>query len=147
MSRRTRSGSVTTTPARDRNGDFDIQRRLGNQAVLQIQTKLRVSTPGDPAEREADHAADQLLASSPVGPIRGARPLVQPDTNWSAGVSDAVPAGVGRTLASPARPLDAPVRADMERHLGHDFSRVRVHTDSASAQSAGRWMPARTRLV
>ena len=34
------------------------------------------------------------------------------------------------------RPLDADTRADMEGRLGHDFGDVRVHTDSAAADSA-----------
>jgi hypothetical protein len=34
------------------------------------------------------------------------------------------------------RPLEEPVRADMEARLGHDFSGVRVHTDDAAGGSA-----------
>jgi hypothetical protein len=33
----------------------------------------------------------------------------------------------------PGTPLDPAVRATMEQHLGHDFSRVRIHTDSDAA--------------
>jgi len=33
-------------------------------------------------------------------------------------------------------PLEAPVRTDMERRLGADFSDVRVHTDAAANESA-----------
>jgi hypothetical protein len=39
-------------------------------------------------------------------------------------------------LASPARPLDAPTRAFFEPRFGHDFSRVRVHSDARAAESA-----------
>lgn len=38
--------------------------------------------------------------------------------------------------SSAGRPLDPPTRAFMEQRLGHDFSRVRVHTDSQAAASA-----------
>jgi hypothetical protein len=34
------------------------------------------------------------------------------------------------------QPLDSAVREQMEPHFGHDFSRVRVHTDAESAETA-----------
>lgn len=39
-------------------------------------------------------------------------------------------------INSPGRPLEEPVRADMETRLGHDFSDVRVHDDGAAHASA-----------
>jgi hypothetical protein len=39
-------------------------------------------------------------------------------------------------INSGGRPLEPDVRADMEGRLGHDFSDVRVHDDSAAAASA-----------
>lgn len=39
-------------------------------------------------------------------------------------------------VSSGGRPLEPDVRADMEGRLGHDFSDVRVHDDSAAADSA-----------
>ncbi|MCC8249583.1 eCIS core domain-containing protein [Saccharothrix luteola] len=39
-------------------------------------------------------------------------------------------------LGSAGRPLDAPVRDEMEARLGADFSDVRVHTDTAAQRSA-----------
>jgi hypothetical protein len=46
------------------------------------------------------------------------------------------PAIVGSVLAAPGRPLAPPVRTTMEAHFGHDFSRVRIHTDPTAARSA-----------
>jgi hypothetical protein len=46
------------------------------------------------------------------------------------------PPGVHDVLASSGRALDAPTRAFFEPRLGHDFSRVRIHTDSAAGHSA-----------
>lgn len=43
---------------------------------------------------------------------------------------------VGEVLRSPGQPLDAATRSFMEPRFGHDFSRVRVHTDGAAAVSA-----------
>src|SRR6266700_2058745 len=47
-----------------------------------------------------------------------------------------VPPIVHEVLRSPGQPLDAFTRAFMEARFGHDFSRVRVHTDSQAAESA-----------
>jgi hypothetical protein len=46
------------------------------------------------------------------------------------------PAIVHDVLRSAGKPLDAPVRGEMERRLGHDFSQVRVHADGRAAASA-----------
>src|SRR6185369_826943 len=46
---------------------LDLQRSVGNQAIQRlinspyIQTKLQVSTPGDPYEQEADRVADTVM--------------------------------------------------------------------------------------
>jgi hypothetical protein len=39
-------------------------------------------------------------------------------------------------LRAPGRPLDTAARTYMESRFGHDFSRVRIHTDAAAAASA-----------
>jgi hypothetical protein len=39
-------------------------------------------------------------------------------------------------LRSPGRPLDTETQTFFEQRLGHDFSRVRVHTDEQAARSA-----------
>jgi hypothetical protein len=43
---------------------------------------------------------------------------------------------VHSVLASPGRPLDGAVRAEMEPRFGHSFSDVRVHADGRAAESA-----------
>jgi hypothetical protein len=47
------------------------------------------------------------------------------------------PGIVREVLGSGGRPLDRTTRAFMEPRFGHDFSRVRVHTDARAAESAG----------
>ena len=47
-----------------------------------------------------------------------------------------VPSIVHEALRSSGRPLDTKTRAFMELRFGHDFSRVRVHTDAKSAAAA-----------
>jgi outer membrane protein OmpA-like peptidoglycan-associated protein len=43
---------------------------------------------------------------------------------------------VHEVLRSPGQPLDRNTRAFMEPRFGHDFSRVRVHTDARAAESS-----------
>jgi Domain of unknown function (DUF4157) len=50
--------------------------------------------------------------------------------------AEEAPAIVHEVLHSPGEPLDSRARDWMERGFGHDFSRVKVHSDSLGAQSA-----------
>jgi hypothetical protein len=47
-----------------------------------------------------------------------------------------VPTIVNEAINSPGQPLDPVTRSQMESRFGHDFSRVRVHTDARAAESA-----------
>jgi hypothetical protein len=47
-----------------------------------------------------------------------------------------VPAIVHEVLSSPGQPLDPRTRTSMEASLGHEFHRVRIHTDHKAAASA-----------
>jgi outer membrane protein OmpA-like peptidoglycan-associated protein len=53
----------------------------------------------------------------------------------SSSVND-VPPIVHEILRSPGQPLDATTRAFMEPRFGHDFSSVKLHTDTRAAESA-----------
>lgn len=48
----------------------------------------------------------------------------------------AIPPVVHDVLRSPGQPLDVTTRSLMESGFGHDFSRVRAHTDAKAAESA-----------
>jgi hypothetical protein len=50
--------------------------------------------------------------------------------------SGGVPPIVHEVLRSPGQPLDAATRAFFEPRFGHDFSRIRVHTDTRAGESA-----------
>src|SRR5437870_8541719 len=50
--------------------------------------------------------------------------------------SDGVPPIVHEVLRSSGQPLDDASRAFFETRFGHDFSRVRVHTDGSATQAA-----------
>src|ERR1700716_3947121 len=78
--------------------------------------KLAVSKPGDALEHEADRFA-RRVAAKPVAATVAASP--------NAG-------------AAGGRPLPPAERSFFEARLGHDFSKVRIHTDDRAAASAQR---------
>jgi len=121
-----------------------------------LQAKLTVSEPGDQYEQEADRVAERVMRM-PVPAIRlqrkcgcggatapgesceecaSSQPLVQRHAGSSAASSATAPAIVHEVLGSPGHPLDSSSRAFMEPRFGHDFSGVRVHTDTRAAESA-----------
>jgi hypothetical protein len=101
-----------------------------------VQTKLAVGEPGDQYEQEADRIADQVLGAPAHPAVSGAPPRIQRFSGQSNGQADAAPASVDQALASPGAPLEPALRQDMEQRFGHDFARVRVHTDGRAAESA-----------
>jgi len=93
------------------------------QAFIQAQRQVQSSTP----------IASGILQRK-CGKLRKKGPLLQ---RSAAGPSaETVPPIVHEVLRSPGRPLDSATRAFFELRFGHDFSRVRVHTDAKAAQSA-----------
>ncbi|HKG11725.1 MAG TPA: DUF4157 domain-containing protein, partial [Pyrinomonadaceae bacterium] len=105
-----------------KNDAFRAAFFLGQLAKAGIQPKrIDGDTAGDPHEAEAESASRAVAESRAVSPSVRRAP--------SALGSNHLGAGTGR-------PLDAGVRSEMEARLGHDFSRVRVHTDAGSGESA-----------
>ena len=110
-----------------------------------VQAKLEVSSPEDSYEQEADLVSEQVVrmperglpraveAGHPEGMYSPAKPVQSSSLGQAAGPSTA-----GEMLSSFGLPLDAAARSFMEPRLGFDFSRVRIHTDAKSAESAGR---------
>ena len=108
------------------------------------QSKLRVSTPGDLFEREADRIAEAVLSPPQLHTAPSASETTRA-TDAEAGLqrtaagvelANGAPPLVHDVLRSPGEPLDASVRAFMEPRFGHDLSQVRVHTDARAAESA-----------
>jgi hypothetical protein len=100
-----------------------------------LQTKLKINAPGGVYEQEADRIANQVLAT-PARPSIAQAPLrIQRLSGQATGQMDSAPTSVDAALASPGRPLELTLRQDMEQRFGHDFSRVRVHSDAAAEQS------------
>jgi uncharacterized protein DUF4157 len=97
-----------------------------------LQRKLAIGASHDPLEIEADRVADQALAL----PEHAAPPKIQRSAARDDDSAETAPDSVERAIAQAGRPLDHPVRRDMEQRFGRDFSQVRVHTGQDAAQSA-----------
>jgi len=123
-------------------------------APVRLQTKLTVNTPGDIYEQEAERVSEQVtrIPESKLQrtcPCGGGCPRCQSEqlgsgqerlqinrAHSSVEGETAVPPIVHEVLRSSGQPLDSATRAFMEPRLGHEFSRVRVHTDTRAAESA-----------
>ena len=106
-----------------------------------LQKKLRINEPGDEYEQEADRVAEQVMrmaesASESDTSTISRSALVQRIVGAHTAGPAAAPAIVQDVLSSPGEPLDAGTRAFFEPRFGHDFSRVRVHSDRHAAESA-----------
>jgi len=101
-----------------------------------LQLKLAVGPVNDSYEQEADRIADQVLQGAAQRPHSAPPTQIQRYTGHASDNAETAPDSVGRVLSGSGRPLDSGLRQDMEQHFGHDFSRVRVHSGSAAAESA-----------
>jgi len=96
---------------------------LGEVSLVGIQPK-RIDGAGsnEPQEREADDAAEAVTQSRPLQTSISRTPFALQAGDLIAGSGSGLPPGVQR---------------DMERTLGQDFSKVRVHTNAGAEQLAG----------
>ena len=115
---------------------------LQRSSGLLIQAKLKIGSPGDIYEQEADKVADQVMSipESAVGSSeqkeRSSRTpvqLVQRTLPVGDNVSvDRESLPQSQSLSS-GQTLSSQRRAFFESRLGHDFSCVRIHADARSA--------------
>jgi hypothetical protein len=101
-----------------------------------LQKKLSIGASNDPLEQEADRVADQVLSSPASSAVSTTSPRIQRFSGQSNEQAGSAPASVDHTLASSGTPLEPALRQRMEQGFGHDFSRVRIHTDAQAAASA-----------
>jgi len=103
---------------------------LHHATNMWVQTKLRVATPNDPFEREADRVADVTMSEPNQDQEPALEPTAVPGTSTEA--TTPAPPSVHLALGT-ARdqgfPLPPDTREFMESRIGHDFSAVRIHAD------------------
>lgn len=155
---------VVNRPAAPRPAPAAIPLRPVPTGTVQRQSTMRVSSPRDPAEREAETTARKIMrmatpevaVATGVGDAPLRRKLESP---YIARFSDSIrlmrqhtapPAGPHRGEGAPTvnanlaaeiaqsqgagSPLPAGVRRLMEPRFGADFSKVRIHTGDRAAQ-------------
>ncbi len=97
--------------------------------------QLSVGASDDPLEREADRIAQRVMAM-PTAQVNASAAPTRIRRSAAQAFGAPAPDSVGQVLAGPGGALAPAVRHDMEQRFGHDFSRVRVHTDAAAQRSA-----------
>jgi hypothetical protein len=106
----------------------------------------------DPLEHEADRVADLVMRmANPALSVAAAPPQISRKcaaceeeeqtlhtkaAQSSEAVVGEVPGTVHDVLSSPGQTLGEATRTYFEPRFGHDFSQVRIHTDSTAADSA-----------
>lgn len=143
------------SPVSTRFGHDFSRRPIYGRQLAEIQRKLTINTPGDKYEREADRVADQVMRIPEpqlqrACPCGGRCPECQSQTEQPGqeqehlqtkiirkndSVDNAAPPIVQEALISPGQLLDPATRHFMESRFGHDFGRVRVHTNPKAVAS------------
>ncbi len=115
-----------------------LQRSVGNRvATTVVQRKLMVGSAGDRYEQEADRVAESVVRSPEATPSAHAiqaKSTVQRDGGEGGFEAGADVENQLATSKGGGSPLASDVRSFMEPRFGADFSGVRVHTGSESAQ-------------
>jgi len=124
--------------ARDESSSGNQSRLTGREA----EATLSLGQPGRELEHEADGLAAEVTmelseprgseSSSPADGVRAVK-AAAPD-----GGGEVCLAEVKGPMAQAGKAPDASVRGAMERRLGWDFSRVRIHADEVAARAAER---------
>ncbi len=120
--------------------------------TLPLQAKRADHAPNATHEREPDRVVDQMLTSSSNLRIQrkcacegGCDCASEKDPHAQVQTKRSPASVSGRTAATRAaseglhstgQPLESTTRSFMEARFGHDFSRVRVHTDGKAAEAA-----------
>jgi Domain of unknown function (DUF4157) len=113
--------------------------RCQEQALLQ--TKLKISEPGDKYEQEADLIADQVMRMPEPSVQRQMETQEEEEEilqtkNKTSQVSTVTPSihnGISRLRQSSGTALPTSTRAFLEPRFGHDFSHVKIHTSPQAA--------------
>jgi predicted secreted Zn-dependent protease len=121
----------------------------GNDLAEPVQPTLRVSSPDDPAEREAEAVAERVIemdtpanadagreeeAGATVYDDRFGRvvPTVPAHRASRSTIPEGTGAAVRNAISGEGKPLPARTREEFESKMGADFSDVRVHTGMAA---------------
>jgi len=111
---------------------YEAQRAEGLPGAIDADNRTQEGQWQGPAPEGALHTASDFSRIPVSAPDVSNRDQGPP----AAYPKLSVPSSVHEVLRSQGQPLDPLTRAAMEQRFGHDFSRVRVHTDSVAELSA-----------
>jgi hypothetical protein len=111
---------------------MSIQRQTQTKAIAQLPF---TSAPVGLLQRKCA-CGQHTIAGSECEECRRKREGTLQRASINVAPVNSVPPIVHDVLNSPGQPLDAGTRAFMEPRFGHDFSQVRVHTDTTAMESA-----------
>ncbi len=151
------SGRSAPGPAPDRKPEkapAPVHNVSNHATERKLRRRLKLSRPQEPAEIEADRMADTALrppgpAPLPIAAVPGAcvqRKCAECEEEEQEEIQrkavDGAPAHETAGIEPPpgglgaGEPLPGHLRAFFEPRFGHDFSQVRIHTDSRASQAA-----------
>ncbi|MEE1177233.1 MAG: DUF4157 domain-containing protein [Paludibacteraceae bacterium] len=112
---------------------------LPSQSSTVVQAQLETTTPGDAYEQEADRMADMVMRKIDGANTSEAKPsnhCPTPTISCFGGTSMPISSEMESQLQAMqggGHAMPEGLRAQMEGSFGHNFSNVRLHTDSAAA--------------
>ncbi|MCR5246750.1 MAG: DUF4157 domain-containing protein [Paludibacteraceae bacterium] len=129
--------------AKNSHRNLSIKSKKGvgmpSQSSTVVQAQLETTTPGDAYEQEADRMADMVMRKIDGAKTSEATPSSHcptPTISCFGGTSIPISSQMESQLQSMqggGHAMPDGLRAQMENSFGHDFSNVRLHTDSAAA--------------
>lgn len=140
----------TPPPVQSMSISSSLQRKIGNRGTLVLARSaegpdtssatggLRISSPNDPAEREATSVAASVMRSADSTPVTSSAPagIHRAGTPLSKSSGSEAPAGVSAKIArsrNGGTALPTSVRSFMEPRFGANFGSVRIHTGENAA--------------
>ena len=112
---------------------------MPSQSNTVVQAQLETTTPGDAYEQEADRTADMVMrkidgacTSEATLTCHCPTPTISCFGGTSMPISSEMENQL-QTMQGGGHAMPEGLRAQMEGSFGHDFSNVRLHTDSAAA--------------
>ncbi|MDX8031401.1 DUF4157 domain-containing protein [Lentzea sp. BCCO 10_0856] len=103
---------------------------------LAVRAKSKVGATGDPAEKEADTVADQVMRRAVVPPVAAGQETIRRQATVPDEGGDTTDQVQSQIDVSVGHPLPPQARVHFESALSRDFGDVRIHDDAAAARAA-----------
>lgn len=138
-------GGSPTKPEPKGSDSDKYRAETARMAAEQRKSSEGLKTPAQKTQDKADEQAFlnsylRFRANDPLNSLDARNkkddPMLMRKATANSADAGVAPPIVHETLAGSGHPLDFDTRTFMEERFGHDFSRVRIHTDTKAAESA-----------